>query len=206
MKVVIWTFIIFIGIILILCLFKGCEPSKPNDLELKTNSSLRIDSIVSASNSLLQVKHDSLVGKLKLESDSIKESNRALSVRYNALRSIVRKLQPVKVDSLTQVVNDVPATAYNASIYSGIMCDSLLIGKDLELNIKDSIISVREIQLDSEKKAYLEKDQALNDLKAFNNLQEKVSEKAKKLNKKIPLIATISAEIGALIALFFALR
>jgi len=169
--------------LLIFCVFlitcESCD-KKPSVLEQKSNHSLKADSIQTAQNAQINKISDSIVAKLKKENSILSAENKKLSVSYYALRAIVRPLNPVKVYSLDQLVDSVKAVTYNAAINSGNMCDELLIGKDAELNVKDSIISEREIQLFSCAKENQTKAQAVNDLIALNN-EEK--EKVKKIKK-----------------------
>lgn len=202
------TYLLLVIVVILLvywCIPKSCEPSgKYEQLQRNSDRSLIIDSIQKLLTEKVNKKSDSLINIYKDSLAVIKFSKEKIEYNYYALRSIVKKLQSVKVDSFNQVVK-VPVIEYNASINSGTMCDSLLMYQDAELNLKDSIISVREIQLIACRKENDTKEQALQDLIALNNEEKKQKERAKVLNKKIPLIAGICA-IGGFILATFALK
>ncbi len=196
---------IFIGVIVVLLAFlfmpKSCEPSgKFEQMEAKSNRSLIIDSLQTIETARIRTLNDSLISELKTRDSLHKEKIETLSGKYYALRSVVKKLQLVRVDSSGQTVN-VPADQYNASINSGTMCDSLLMYLDSELAVKDSIISTREIQLTACGKESETKGKALSDLIELNAEEKKQGGKARDLNKKIPTIAIISGLIGSVLTL-----
>ena len=199
-----WYNTLIIAIVLaitILLLVKNCNSKiKFNPLQSKADRSFKIDSISTLQNLSIQQKYDSLVVVYKSNDSTHKKNNAALAAKYYALRKTLSKLTAVSIDSLSQVVT-VPASVYNDAINSGNICDTLLVGKNTELNIKDSIIKAREFQLLSEQKAKSITDQALQDQKLLADKETKKADKAKKLNKKIPIIALVCAEIGAVITI-----
>ncbi len=193
---------ILLGIIAVLiwALTRSCDSQpKPDKVEGKADQSLKADSLKQIETSKLVARYDSLIHE-KLISDSLhKVKINSLSIQYNALRTIVKTMKPVKVDSSGQVVNNIPAASYNASVEQGTMCDSLIMYLDSELAVKDSIAKYYNAQYVAEKKLNSTNTQALSDLKALEGEEKKSLAKAKKLNKKIPVIAAISAIAGYII-------
>lgn len=165
---------------------------KIKPLQKKSDRSLIIDSLQKIETSKVKKESDSLISELKKQDSIQKVKIENLSTSYYALRAKLKHLKAVKVDSLGQTIN-VPVIEYNASINSSTMCDSLLMYLDSELMLKDSIISVQEIQVKTLDKKVVTSEQALTDLIALNNEERKQKEKAKKLNKKIPLLCGISS-------------
>jgi hypothetical protein len=160
--------------------------------------SLKIDSINSLSVNRSNAKYDSII-IVKNHSDSIALLQiNALYANYKQLRLIAKSLQVVKIDSLNQVVDGIPAVAFNAEINSGNKCDSLINLKDTSIRMRDSIIRMRIIEYLSEKKLNSEKDSTIQDFVTLSKLEKEDLAKAKKLNKNIPLIAGLSA-VGALV-------
>lgn len=180
--------------------FQKCE-RKPSNLEEKSNQSLKENSIQAIKLAKIKKDSDSIVNIQKAEIELLQQKNKVLAKSYSELRTIVKTLKPVKIDSSNQVVDSVNAIAYNAAINSGVLCDELLSNKDDESNRKDSIISQRDIELEAEKEAGKATTQALNDSQALNEKTEKKLKRAKLLNKKIPLIAVLSALGGAVLIL-----
>jgi len=159
---------------------KSCD-KKTEQLGHKSDVSLIIDSLQRLETANIKKESDFLLKVYKDSLATIKASREKLSVNYYALRAVVKKLQTVRIDSVGQVVN-VPVIEYNASINSGTMCDSLLMYMDSELAIKDNIISIKDIEIDSLEKAVETSSQAKNDLVALVGKIEKQLKKAKKEN------------------------
>jgi len=202
MKILVYVLLTVVGIMLLLLAFPQSCSKKLDKLETRKDKSLVIDSIISEQTRKHNAVLDSII-YVKKKTDSIQKVNiLVLQSKYNALRLIVRQLKPATIDSLTKVVNGVPVDAYNASINSGVMCDELLADKDESLNRKDSIISMREIQIGNDNKEIAAKEQAVQDLIALDEQKGKKLKHAKSLNKKIPLIAGIAATLGFLLAIF----
>lgn len=178
-------------IALIMC---GRGNREPSELQRKFDNSLLIDSLKRIETSKINSVYDSLISEKKKEDSLHKVKIETLSQKYYALRKIVKKYEGVIVDSI-------PKEAVTASINSGSMCDSLLMYQDQELAIKDSIISYREIQLQAERKQNATTTQALSDLIALNEQEKEQKFKSAKLNKKLPLIATLSAFSGSLLTI-----
>ncbi len=200
MKYIIRILLILISAALIwLCIPKSCT-TNPGEMEQKAIHSLKVDSIQTAITNRINAKNDSIVKAYKDSLQQLKSKTEVLSSKYYALRATVSKQKAVRIDSSTQII-EVPAIEYNASVNSGNMCDSLLMYQDQELAIKDSIISCREIQLTAAQKEITTKEQALQDLIALNKQREAESEKAHKINKRIPLIATLSAFAGSILTI-----
>lgn len=178
--------------------FKSCD-SGISAVEKKSVVSLLNDSLQRIHTAATIDRYDSLI-KVKRVSDSLHGVNVALLTnRYNALRTIVKNLKPVVVDSIDQVVNSVPASAYNASIEQGYLCDSLIVSMDYRLSDKDSIANYFQSQYLAEKKLNVTSEQALSDLKSLSAEEKKGKEKAQKLNRKIPSIVGLSVAITAVL-------
>lgn len=182
------------------CGFRACQSDLPDPVKEAAVKSVQVQQKQSRENDSINKVNDSLIALLKAQELIYKDHVSELSERNSALRAIVSKLQPVRIDSSGQTVN-VPAVAYNAGIESGNLCDSLLMYMDKELAIKDSIISTREIQLQASQKLNVSSQKAINDLLALNEQEESKRKTALKLNKKIPLIAGIAAVTGYVFAL-----
>lgn len=186
-------FIIAIAVMLAwLVIPKSCKKFGNTELlERKSERSLIIDSILSAQNEKFQAKSDSIVNRFKDSIFKIEKERTALATNYYALRKVLRQYQTIRIDSLGQTVN-VPVIAYNDAINSGNMCDSLLMYQDIELNLKDSIISTRELQL-----------QSVNDLNKAHQVTIKDTEvliaelredlkKARKTNDVLKVVAILA--------------
>lgn len=200
-KYITFALIALIAIMLILIAFPQSCTDKSEPLQRKSERSLIIDSIQKIITNSLIFTNNAKIRRFEDSIKTLKSKNEKLSISYYALRAKIKHLQTVKVESSGQTVN-VPVIEYNASINSGTMCDSLLMYQDQELAIKDSIISVKDIQINALDKKAVTGEQALTDLIALNNEEKRQKEKAKRLNKKIPSIALISGLIGSVLTLF----
>ena len=201
MKIIIYVLLAVIVVMLFVFAFPQSCNKKLYKAETKKSKSLVIDSIVSEQTRKHNAILDSII-KVHKKSDSIlKANNNTLYIKYCALRALMKPLQLVYVSSANQVVNGVPAIAYNASIKEAMLCDSLLANKDSELSVKDSIILAQEIQKANDAKEITAKEQAKQDLISLDELKTKKLKHAKSLNKKIPLIAGIAAGLGFLLAI-----
>ena len=191
-----------IAIMLILIAVPQTCHKKLDDLERKSEKSLIIDSIVSAQTKKHNAELDSII-YVKKCADSIQKINiQILQSKYNALRAIVRGYKVTNVDTLGKTINNVPVEVYEASVNSGNMCDELITDLNESLNRKDSIISMREIQIENNNKEIAAKEQALFDLKNLEAVEQKKLKRAKYLNKKIPLITGIALVAGFVLATF----
>jgi len=170
---------------------QSCEPSgKSEQFNHKSDVSLIVDSLQKIETDKIKKESDLLLKVYKDSLATIKASREKLSVNYYALRAVVKKLQTVRIDSIGQVVN-VPAIEYNASINSGTMCDSLLMYMDSELAIKDSIISVKDIEIDSLIKKVETGEIAQADLLALIEHLKKELKKCKDQNKALKIALLI---------------
>jgi len=202
MKTLAYALLTIIAVLLILLSFPRSCDNKIDNLEYRKDKSLVIDSIISEQTRKHNAVLDSII-YLKKKTDSIQKVNiSVLQSKYNALRLIVKRFSPITIDSTTKYVNGIPIEAYNAAMNSGVMCDELLADKDESLNRKDSIISMREIQIGNNNKEIEAKEQAIQDLIALDEKKGKKLKHAKSLNKKIPLIAGIAAGLGFILAIF----
>ena len=170
---------------------QSCEPSgKSEQFNHKSDVSLIVDSLQKIETDKIKKESDLLLKVYKDSLATIKASREKLSVNYYALRAVVKKLQTVRIDSIGQVVN-VPAIEYNASINSGTMCDSLLMYMDSQLAIKDSIISVKDIEIDSLIKKVETGEIAQADLLALIEHLKKELKKCKDQNKALKIALLI---------------
>lgn len=185
--------------------FKGCEsePSrldKPSKLEVKSNHSLKLDSIQKRITDSLVSASEIEIKKLQIR-DSIHKKNIAkLTVKYNALQAIVKDLTTVKVDSVGQIVI-VPVIQYNALIERGYACDSLVSESHAAGKVKDSTIFTRTIELEAVTNLNNAHEQALSDQIALNHQNKRKLKRANGIIKKIPLITATGAVIGFVVAL-----
>ena len=201
MKTINYILGVALAIMLIYLVIPQSCNKKLDKAETKKSKSLVIDSIVSEQTRKHNAILDSII-KVHKKSDSIlKANNNTLYIKYCALRALMKPLQLVYVNSANQVVNGVPAIAYNASIKEAMLCDSLLANKDSELSVKDSIILAQEIQKANDAKEITAKEQAKQDLISLDDQKTKKLKHAKSLNKKIPLIAGIAATLGFVLAI-----
>ena len=186
--------LMFIGFLLI----PKCSDKVVDNLERKSEKSLIIDSIISAQTKKHNAELDSII-HVKKRTDSIQKINiQILQSKYNALRAIVRGYKVTNVDTLGKVINNVPIEVYEASVNSGNMCDELIIDLNESLNRKDSIISMREIQIENNNKEIATKEQVNQDQKVL------ISELKKQLKRAIKAkdfwkIATILALLANLV-------
>lgn len=195
MKTFIYALLAIIAIMLILLLFPRSCDKKIDNLEHKKDKSLIIDSIITEQTRQSNIKQDLLVAKYEDSITKIHAKTAVIAKNYNALRAIVKGMKLVKIDSVGQKVGNIPADQYNASIEQGNVCDEYLNQKNAELNVKDSIISSREIQIGNNNKEIEAKEQAIQDLIALDEQKGKKLKHAKSLNKKIPLLLAIDAVI-----------
>ncbi len=192
MKKIVYTLLLLIaGAFIWLCIPKSCEPSgKLEHFGAKSAASLKIDSIQSVETLQIRIANDSLISELKTRDSIHKAKIETLSGKYYALRATIKGLKIIHVDSLNQVV-EVSADQYNASINSGTMCDSLLMYLDQELAIKDSIISVRDIDVKTLESLTNTKQEANNDLVAFVAELKTELKRAKNQNKGLKIALVI---------------
>ena len=180
------------AIMLFLIAFPQSCHKKLDNLERKSEKSLIIDSIVSAQTKKHNAELDSII-HVKKRTDSIQKINiQILQTKYNALRAIVRGYKVTNVDTLGKVINNVPIEVYEASVNSGNMCDELITDLNESLNRKDSIISMREIQIENNNKEIATKEQALTDLKNLEAVQHKKLKRARKANDVLKVIAILA--------------
>lgn len=193
MKNIAYIFIVAIVILLAwLCIPKSCEPSgKSEQFNRKSDVSLIIDSLQKIETANIRKESELLLKVYKDSLATIKESREKLSVNYYALRAKIKHLQTVKVDSSGQTVN-VPVIEYNASINSGTMCDSLLMYMDSELAIKDSIVSVNDIIIETLVKKVETGEIAKSDLLALIDELKKELKKCKNQNKALKIAVLIT--------------
>lgn len=199
-KYYIFALVTLIAIMVIIFAFPQSCSDKSEPLQRKSDRSLIIDSIQKSITDSLIFTSNAKIRRFEDSLKTLRDKNEKLSTNYYALRAKIKHLKTVKVYSLGQTVN-VPVIEYNASINSGTMCDSLLMYQDQELAIKDSIISVKDVQIVALNKKAVTSEQALADLIALNNEEKRQKEKAKRLNKKIPGIALISGLVGSVLTL-----
>lgn len=105
--------------------------------------------------------------------------------------------QQLSADKKT--VNGVPVSQYNALIYEGNICDSLIKGEKIRQAFKDSIIKNQSVILQSQNKLISIKDSTASDQKKENEILRISVEKSKKLTAKIPLIIELSIVGGIII-------
>jgi len=201
MKITTYIALVILGIALVLFAFKECD-SKPSNRQEKSNSSIIVDQIKTRQAEIINAKLDSVVFIYKDSISKLTTKDKALTKEYNRLRSIVKHLQPVRVDSFNQVVNNIPVDVYNAEIEAGNVCDQLLGYKDVQISIRDSIIANHEEKIVILDELIETKDQALQDIILLDEEKETNLKRAKSLNKKIPLIGALCAGVGAFLVLF----
>jgi hypothetical protein len=175
------------------------------DEERVVMNDIKKDSI---SKLLLKIFNQKSDSTIKVKNDSIELYNKqynALYANYRQLRLIAKQLQPVKVDSLNQLVNGLSAHVYNAEINSGNQCDSLLFIRDKTIRDKDSVNAILSSKILEEQKVSAQKDTTLSDYIKLQTLTKKEAEKSKKLNKKIPYFVAGGA-LGALILRFVLIK
>jgi hypothetical protein len=171
---------------------KSCKKFGNTELlERKSERSLIIDSILSAQNEKFQAKSDSIVNRFKDSIFKIEKERTALATNYYALRKVLRQYQTIRIDSLGQTVN-VPVIVYNDAINSGNMCDSLIMYMDAELNLKDSIISTRELQLQSVNDLNKTHQVTIKDTEVLIAELRKDLKKARKANDVLKVVAILA--------------
>jgi hypothetical protein len=155
---------------------------------------IKTDSLISHKNSQIRrfEKQDS-ISRIKVLS---------LAKENSRLRTLVKHISVIRADSSGQVVNGVPVEEYNALIESGNLCDSIISEQNKRIAGKDSINESNENIIVALKASNATKELALQDIIALAAQEKQEKGKAKKLNRKIPLIATISGLAGTLITIF----
>ena len=148
------------------------------------------DSVKTSHYLIFKKTNDSLINIYKDSLAVIIASKEKIEYNYYAIRSIVKKLQSVKVDSFDQVVN-VPVIEYNASINSGTMCDSLLMYLEAESAIKDSIIYMKDVNISELIKKVNSGEIAKSDLVDLVDELKKELKKAKSDNLKLKILLII---------------
>lgn len=202
MKTLTYALLAIIAVMLIMLALPQSCSKKLDKAETKKDKSLIIDSVISDQARQSNIKQDLLIAKYEDSITKIHAKTAIIAQNYNALRVIVKGMKLVKIDSADQKVYNIPADQYNASIEQGSVCDEYLAQKNAELNVKDSIISSREIQIANNNKEIEAKKQSIQDLIALDEQKGKKLKHAKSLNKKIPLIVGIAATLGFLLAIF----
>lgn len=181
------------------CIPKSCAPTgKYERMDPKSELSKLRDSIKTSHNLILQAKSDSIV---KVYNDSIakiEKEKTKLKANYYALRKALKQYQLIQVDSNNNsnmpdhLPEWVKAESFNALINSGNMCDSLIMFTDLELNIKDSIISTRELQLKAVNELNKTHEITVEDMKALIAELKKELKKARKANDVLKVVAILA--------------
>ena len=194
MKVTTYIALVILGIALILFAFKECE-YKPSDLQVKSENSLKSDSIKKRYTDSLIFAKDSII-KAFYKMDSIQSlKSKSLTTERNRLLAIVRVFTGIKIDSVNHTVNNIPIAVYEAEMNANLICDTLLQFKDVQISIRDSIIDNRQEVISSLNELIETKDTALQDIIALDEENENKLKHAKSLNKKIPLIMAIEAGV-----------
>jgi len=170
-------------------------------IEKKSNHSLSIDSVQTIITKKLNARYDSLILATQ-KSDSITKAEKAaMQKKYNILRVFVKDLTIIKIDSIGQVVNNIPIEKFNALVEQGVVCDSLQEKSKKELANSDSIVTFKNEQYQAEKKSNEIAHIALNDQKELVAEEKKKSEKVRKINKILIKIIVIETAIIAAIAI-----
>ncbi len=153
---------------------QSCE-RKPSDIEVKANESYKIDSIERIHTDKVNSVYDSLV-KIMQHDDSLHAIKiNTLSVKYNALRSIVKNIKPV-IDTSNQSVS-IKANDYAFFVDQGIVSDSLYQEWSNRDFRKDSIIELKT------KQNVALKSQSERTVVALEDQRELVGDLEKKLKK-----------------------
>ena len=179
---------------LFLIAFKSCD-KKIGKVEQTSNESLNLNAIQKRITDSINLHCDSLIRKYRISDSITKTKARSLTLERNRLLAIVRGFKNVRIDSVNQTVNDIPIAVYEAEMNANAICDTLLNFKDVQISIRDSVIFLREQELKSCENMNKANEQALKDLIALEGQEKRKLKRAKGLNKKIPLIAGITAGI-----------
>jgi len=197
--------IILLGIIAILLIWmvipKSCT-TQPSKLEQKALQSLREDSLLTIKEKAHQAIQDSIIRESNKKDSIAKVKIAVLQKGYNEQRAIIKHLTKIRIDSVGQVVNNVPIEEYNALIESGNKCDSMLTIERERISERDTIIKALENKFESERKLTESAQNKANDFLLLAEDEKKQKEKAKKANnilKKVLIIETGILIIMALI-------
>lgn len=178
-------------IFIYLCIPKSCT-KKIEGLERKSEKSLIIDSIISAQTEKHNAELDSII-LIQYKKDSIAQIKaKSLTKERNQLLAIVRGFTGVRVDSIKQTVNDIPIAVYEAEMNANLICDTLLQFKDVQISIRDSIVTVQKIQIDGLNKVIDVKELSNKDLLALTEQLKKELKKARKANDILKVWAILA--------------
>lgn len=181
-------------VVIAFCVFLyTCDSNvkKLSEIEQRVIQSRKSDSLLT----IVEKKHQSIQDSIILESskkDSIAQLKiSALQKGYNAQRAIIKHLTTIRVDSVNQVVNNVPIVEYNALIEAGNKCDSTLTLERDRIAEKDTVINALNEKFESEKKLTESAQNKSNDFEALSLEYKKELNKVKKQNKVLKLALLI---------------
>ena len=161
---------------------KSCEPiGKYEQLEQKAIESKVIDSLLTIQETRHQAKQDSIIRSSEIKDSIAQLKISVLQKGYNAQRAIIKHLTTIRIDSVGQVVNNVPIAEYNALIESGNKCDSMLAIERERIAEKDTIIKALNNKFESEKKLT---ESAQNKSNNFEQLSESYKSELKKVKNE----------------------
>ncbi len=182
-----------IAVMLVLLAFKGCD-SKPTPIEAKSIESLKQDSIQRVITDSIISSSESKI-KVFQKQDSIhKASISKLTIKYNALRAIVKGLGTIKVDSFEQTTT-LPTVEYNTLVEQGNTCDSLISEYESLCRGKDSIIHLRTLEYEAESNMNQANEQALKDIIPLVGELKTKLKKAQNTNKKLTVALIIDTAL-----------
>jgi hypothetical protein len=183
------------------CIPKSCT-TQPSELENKAIASRKADSLLTIVESKHQAIQDSIIRESNKKDSIAKVKIAVLQKGYNEQRAIIKHLTTIRIDSVGQVVNNVPIEEYNALIEAGNKCDSMLTIERERIAEKDTTIKALNNKFESERKLTESAQNKANDFLLLAEDEKKQKDKAKKANnilKKVLIIETGILIIMALI-------
>jgi len=182
------------------CIPKSCT-TQPSELENKAIASRKADSLLTIVESKHQAIQDSIIRESNKKDSIAKVKIAVLQKGYNEQRAIIKHLTTIRIDSVGQVVNNVPIEEYNALIESGNKCDSMLTIERERIAEKDTVIKALENKFESERKLTESAQVKSDSFEQFGKSEQLKKEKLKKENKLLKKIIIIETGILIIIAL-----
>jgi len=183
--------IAIIAIMAFLFAFPQSCTTQPSELEHKAIASRKADSLLTIVEAKHQAIQDSIIHESNKKDSIAKVKIAVLQKGYNEQRAIIKHLTKIRIDSVGQVVNNVPIAEYNALIESGNKCDSMLTIERGRIAEKDTIIKALENKFESEKKLTESAQVKSNDFELLTEDLKKQLKRSKGENKLLKFLLVI---------------
>lgn len=182
---------IVIGVIILAYLFapRSCDNVyEYTDTEYRVMKSSMLDSILNVHELKYQEVQDSIILSGAKRDSITRLKINFLQKGYSEQRALIKHLKTIRVDSVGQVINNVPVEEYNALIVAGNKCDSMLNLERGRIAQKDSAFAAMSNKFESEGRLIDSMRDRLEVAEDLNDDYKKQLKKAKKENKLLKYI------------------